>query len=110
MERKETDLSLTEFLATLDISERDMVVLITHISCFSSASYKNGFTKALELSTGLSKDDERSIKMVKDYASIDIVAMVDTMLEIVKNIKEGESNDARERWFVWAGITGERET
>lgn len=97
MDRKETDLNLTEFIATLDISERDMIVLVAHICCFSAASYKNGFTKALELSTGLSKDDEKLIKLVKECGSFDVIAMVDTMLEIVKNIKKGELNDAGER-------------
>lgn len=98
MERKETDLSLTEFIATLDIPKRDMVVLVTHICCFCKVSFEYAFTKALEISTGIPKDDERLIKMIKECSSFNMAAMVDTMLEeIFKNIKEGESNDAGER-------------
>lgn len=94
---KYENFNITEFISTLDISDQELFVLVTHIASMNTVAYKEGFTKALELSTGLSKDDERLIKLVKECGSIDVPAMVTTMLKIITDIKEGAKNDAGER-------------
>lgn len=93
MDKNYKNMDLIEFLTTLDISDQEILVLVTHICSLSSVSYNEGFTQAIELATGLSREDEKLVGVIKDCSKFDVPEMAYAMMKMINNIKEGESKE-----------------